>query len=110
MPEKAQDGFAKAFLPGLVLGIVVGSVVTAFVMPMLDSRPPLDDAGHATNPNPREDRGEPTILDEAQDTIQDAAGDTGEEIEDAADAIGDAIDDGVDGATEAIDNVTGRGG
>ncbi len=50
------DSFAKAFLPGLILGLVIGGAAGAFLPDLLSSRPTLPTAPAPTGPRPPRDQ------------------------------------------------------
>jgi len=53
-PGQPQGGFAKAFLPGLVLGLIIGAFAGAVIPPML-SGPPAPALGpNGSTPTPRD--------------------------------------------------------
>lgn len=119
MPDShASDSgssFTRAFLPGLILGLVVGGLAGAF-LPDWMGGPKLE---HSKVPyegpyTPREGEGPREsaeedlhgLIEEAQqeagdaaDAVGDAVKDGAEKVEDAAKKTGEAVKDAVDDAT-----------
>ncbi|HRQ73490.1 MAG TPA: hypothetical protein PLU35_10720 [Phycisphaerales bacterium] len=68
---QSQGGFAKAFLPGLVLGLIIGAFAGAVIPPML-SGPPAPapgTTGPATTPRDREEQPVAPAVEEPEEEV-----------------------------------------
>lgn len=89
MSEKnGKSGGASGFLPGLVLGVIVGAATAFVALEVLDS-PKLDIGSNPAAVTGERierdsDRNAPTIPDTAVESAGEALNDAGEEIKDAA--------------------------
>jgi|GEM_PF-1140906 len=108
-----SSSFTRAFLPGLILGLVVGGLCGA-VLPELVSGPGTVEVGNqergiTTTPRGPEgpDDGVPDEFDEATEALEDAASDAGEAAQDAADDQPATIEETTDPTGEGDDPTSG---
>lgn len=88
--ENTSGSFTHAFLPGLILGLVIGAAAGAFLPDIMGgSKIPADELGtHAPSAEPRDTEGGPS-----EEDIQDLIDEAEQQTDDAADAVEDAIED-----------------
>ena len=102
-----SSSFTRAFLPGLILGIVVGGLAGAY-LPELLSPPGTTGthSEHSTGGEPTGTFGQPRddefrgVIDETQEALDDAADDAGAAVDGAIDEAGEqvpAVSDPADG-------------
>ena len=107
-PQETSS-FTRAFLPGLILGLVVGGLCGA-VLPELVSGPgtvePGAHDGATTTSGPREQGEYEQGADSVTDTIEDTANEVGEAIEDAANQTGEAAQDAGESIQNTLDEAT----
>jgi gas vesicle protein len=87
MADKAGKGGASGFLPGLVLGVVIGAVTAFVALELLDS-PRID----------VEARPGATTGERIESGVEEAG--------DAVDEMGDAIEDAAESAEETLEDIT----
>ena len=95
-----KKGGASGFLPGLVLGVIVGAATAFVALEVLDS-PKID-----VDPNPsaageHSERDGDRLIDDAQRGAEELL----EQGEEAVDEVGDAIEDTADDAEDALKNI-----
>jgi hypothetical protein len=84
-----SNSFAQAFLPGLILGLVIGAAAGAFLPDLLGGNKIPAASGHATpGQAPTERDGQPVPTQEEIDQMIDDAQDG---VDDAAEAVEDAV-------------------
>lgn len=81
--NKSNGSFAQAFLPGLILGLVIGAVAGALLPDLLGGSKIPAPSGQVTPGSPT-DRDQIPTQDEAQGIIDDAAGQVGDPMDPAA--------------------------
>lgn len=92
-----SGSFSRAFLPGLILGLVVGGLCGAVLPDLLGGRTPAGMGSHTGTgevDTSERDRPSEPVVDDATNT--DTAPDTGaatDAVDGAADAVRDAVDD-----------------
>ncbi|MFG0307332.1 MAG: hypothetical protein ACF8Q5_14085 [Phycisphaerales bacterium JB040] len=101
-PQESSS-FTRAFLPGLILGLVVGGLCGA-VLPELVSGPgtvePGAHDGQTTTSGPREQGEYQQGADSASEAAQDAANNATEAAQDAGETARDTLDDATEPATD----------
>ena len=95
MSEQNNTSFAHAFLPGLVLGLIVGALAGAFLPDLMSGTRIKVDQPKASTMSPGERDARPVVEDE---NIVDQA------VDQAEDAIDEAKDDAEKAAQELIDD------
>lgn len=95
---------ASGFLPGLVLGVIVGAATAFVALEVLDS-PKID-----VDPNPsaagaHSDRDGDRLIDDAQRGAEELIEQGEEAVDEIGDEIGDAIEGTADDAEDALKNI-----
>lgn len=104
----ASGAFTRAFLPGLILGLVVGGLAGAFLPDILGSKSlsPIERDPNAT-PQSREGEGASLLTPEQQDALDQAREDAEGMVDDATEAAEGVIDDVTEAGEEAVDDAAG---
>lgn len=110
----ASSSFTRAFLPGLILGLVIGGLAGAFLPdlmggPKLDRSHPHGD-GSGVQHGEREEM--PGHLDERLDSLQQEAGQAADELgkaaQDGLEQAEETAGDAVEAVEDKIDEATGE--
>lgn len=107
MSEQNNTSFAHAFLPGLILGLIIGAVAGVFVPDMMSANRVKIDTSHAGESHPRDERPGDTageLLDDAGNVIDEALDETNldEQAEEAVEDIKDSAEEMIDDAKNTL--------
>ena len=106
----AESGgtFTRAFLPGLILGLVVGGICGAVLPDLVGGSPKLAPPTGVPTHGERDERSGPS-LEELKAQAEQAADQAGERIEEGAEAAGEVVDDAADAVEDAVDDLAAPG-
>ncbi len=104
----AGGAFTRAFLPGLILGLVVGGLAGAFLPDILGSKSisPIERDPNSA-PMPREGEEEPLLTPEQQEALDNAREGAESLIDDASDTAEEVVDDTTEAVEGVVDDLTG---
>lgn len=101
MSDVKGNSFSHAFLPGLILGLIIGGVAGAMLPDILSGSKLPKPTGISTGEH-HDERGEGGMTEQEliDQALEEHAEDTQEHVDDAGEHIEDAADD----ATDALNN------
>ncbi|MFK7884403.1 MAG: hypothetical protein AB8F26_09520 [Phycisphaerales bacterium] len=104
--ENNSGSFSHAFLPGLILGLVIGAAAGAFLPDLMGGNriPTAGSGGNHTPAEPRDAEG--SSQEDIQGIIDEAEKQAGEAADDLADDAQGLLEDGAEKVEEVIDDVT----
>jgi len=92
--NNSNSSFTHAFLPGLILGIIIGAVAATFIPVATGPKIPTATGSHTPHADgPRDHGADQTGDEDLQDLIDEAQEQLDDTVDDASGAIDDAVED-----------------